>query len=49
MTLQYLAKEYDKIMEAQAQEIEMARRKIKQKYKARIDKIKKAARELEKF
>lgn len=46
MTIEYLAKEYNRLMEKQAEEVEMARRKIKQKYKARLEKIKKAAKEM---
>lgn len=47
MTLQYLAREYERLMEEQAKEIELSRMKIKQKYKARIDKIKKAAKTMD--
>ena len=46
MTIQYLAKEYERLMEQQAKEIEIARQKIKRKYNPKIAKIKKAAKQL---
>ena len=46
MTIEYLAKEYDKLMTQQAREVEVARQKIKRKYEPKLKKLNKMAREL---
>jgi hypothetical protein len=45
--MNYLVREYEKLLDKQAREIEIARTKVINKYKARLEKIKKAARELD--
>lgn len=49
MTIDYLAKEYNKLMEKQAREIEISRQKVLRKYKPKLDKLKRVARELSKL